>query len=245
MIDIKLEYKANFFADLEKLSPTPKTLSTLIELFEDKEMIPSVFQEAVKKSPGFVNRIQVGTQSNNWLIFLPTKFMSIEKHPLTSNGEDMGSIKDFSEESINLSKRVFREFNLKSNRLSLITSYLAKEMSEEQLSNVYHKLMIPHSVYRENPPYEWNNRTVTKVKRTIAGREEYINIISKIDRIQGELNSPELNLPFDRIQLNFDINTHQDNKDYRFDHNNYDEFFEIASTINEDLINQLEEIINV
>lgn len=70
-------------------------------------------------------------------------------------------------------------------------------------------------------------------------------MITSINRIQGLLQiTPEIQ-PFDRIDIKFDINTHQNNKSQRFDSEDIHLFLDQAVPTIQKLLMEIEELFNV
>jgi hypothetical protein len=90
-------------------------------------------------------------------------------------------------------------------------------MTEEALFSVYLKLLNPPKFYKENQPFEWNWRTVSRKPIDLDGLSENLNVITQVNRRQGEIKVGNEFIPFDRGMFSFDINTAGKNNDHRFD----------------------------
>jgi hypothetical protein len=62
-------------------------------------------------------------------------------------------------------------------------------------------------LYTENKPFEWNWRSVSKIQKKLNNLDEQFNFITQINRTLGEFRNEKEVKTFDRIELNFDINS--------------------------------------
>ena len=242
MIDTKMKYQASIFGDVSDIKPTPDNTKTLIDLFSDKRFIPNSFQEL--GASGVKIRLSFMSLNQEWIVTFPSNRIDIERHAIEPQGKNLGELSDFCSEVSNLFERVTKEFKKKANRIALVTNFLLEEMTEETLSNVYLKLFHPPKFYEENPPFEWNWRTVSRKPIDLDGRNETLNVITTINRVQGELPMRNETQLFDRVQLSFDINTTPENKEYRFEPQHIATFYNHALELHNNLLAEVREFIN-
>lgn len=125
-----------------------------------------------------------------------------------------------------------------------MTGGLLREMPEERLQQIYTMLFQPVTFYTENPPIEWELASVARVTLTINSKDEKLNVITRIKRLQGRMAQPSGFMPFDRIQLLFDINTFQATMEPRFDIEAVSDFFLKAADLRATLLKQMENHLN-
>jgi hypothetical protein len=118
-------------------------------------------------------------------------------------------------------------------------------MSEEQLADIYNRLFKTIPFYHDNHAFEWNSRSVAKLPTVIGELEESINVITQINRVRGKTLAPIDAIEFDRIQIAFDINTIQENKETRFKIETVELFLSEANKIHNNLLKELLEFLNV
>jgi len=233
MIDINLKYQAVLFGSYEEIAPKPEVIKYFIERFSDKELIPTTFQEF---SPnGAVDRFSLSSSNGMWLIEFSSNRIDIHKVNKNIGVTDIGEIDQFYIEAKEIAKIVDEKFPKKHNRLSLISRYLLPEMDIKAMSSIYLKLNNTIELYKKNPIADWNNRTVSRISYNVGEDAELLNIISEVKRTIGNHKFNSKVEKIDRIELHFDLNTYQGNKDYRFDLDSFNKFLDTISNIESEL----------
>lgn len=236
MIDINLNFQISLFGSYEDITPKPDTLKYFIDVFADKELIPTTVQELDLGNPlKPINILSLKSTDDVWSIEFGANRIDIQKINKDVNIVDMGSLKQFLDEVKHIVEVIDNKFPKKHNRLALVTRYLMKQMSQEEMSEILYKNVKTIDIFRNNDPIEWNNRVVTRIKQNIVELPETINIIAELNRIKGTLKINSQNEAVDRVELRFDINTYQGITDYRFEKNELFAFFDEAYTIENQL----------
>jgi len=244
MIDIILQYQASIFVNASDIQPNPDTMTRLITLFRDKELIPSTFQEIGPKTPNPTLRLRMSSSNNEWAINFASERIDIEKTTVGFDNERMGDIEVFYNEVCALYERILGIYTKKANRLSLISGYMLEEMGDVELNEKYFKLFSPPKFYVDNPPFEWNWRSASKYTAEFLGEDEYLNVITAINRAKGQLGKKGQIIPIDRIHLQYDINTVPENQDFRFEMPNIRAFLESVSELQKQFIAEQLEYLN-
>ena len=244
MFDIIGKYQASLFGNLADLGPSPEVSSKLLMLFKDKNLLPNTFQEISVHTPP-QPRLRLSSQNNEWNLIFAIKRLDIEKNATDPKGQNLGTVEEFAEQAHELFNRILTEFKKKGNRISLITSGMLKEMSQEKLADIYGKLFKPIPTYRDHPPFEWNARSVARMTLEINGFQESINVITNINRVRGRLMQPNNILEFDRIEIGFDINTISENQETRFSVEAIESFFSGANEIRNQILKDVEVFLDV
>lgn len=246
MIDIVAKYQATVFGNFGDIQPTTDIISKVMTLFRDRGLIPGTFQELSQLAMGPQLRLRISSPNNEWNINFATQRIDIEKNHVDPKGQNLGSPEVFTKEVCEFFSRILTEFNRKANRIALITSGLLKEMTQDRLNDIYCRLFRPIDFYKTNNPFEWNSRAVARITLDIAKNCEQLNVITNINRIQGQMVRPgDVGiLNFDRIETAFDINTAQENPETRFDTTCVDSFFSEAVDIRAKILKSLEVFLN-
>lgn len=245
MFDMIGKYQASIFGNLADISPSPELISKLLMLFKDKNLLPSTFQEISVHTPRSQTRLRLSSQNNEWNLNFATHRLDIEKNATDPKGQNIGTVEEFAEQAHEFFNRILTEFKKKGNRISLITSGLLKEMPEEKLADIYDRLFNPIPFYGDNPPFEWNTRSVARRTLEIKSIQESINVITDINRVRGQLMQPNNILEFNRIEIGFDINTIQENQETRFTVDAIESFFSDANEIRNQILKDLEVFLDV
>lgn len=245
MIDVKLKYQATIFLDARSITPTPETVITFLGQLKEYGFISSTFQEIAPPILRPQPRLRLMTQDEEWNIRLGSQRIDIEKTPTDLNGSNLGEIGSFCSDALGYFSKINETLNKKASRLAFITQYLLKEMTEDALSSAYEALFKHPSLYDENKPFEWDWRSVSRIKKQFGSLVECLNVITIFKRSKGEFQIKEQSKSFDRILLTLDINTLAENSDIRFDLSHIGAFYEIARSVQADFLDSLLAFINV
>lgn len=244
MIDINLKYQAGIFVNAEDILPTPDIITSLLQIFHDKNLVPNTFQELGLASPQLQVRLRLSTPNNEWAITFATNRIDITKNPTDLKGSNLGTPDDFCSDAIVLFTKIINQFPKKANRLVFTTNSILEEMTDDKLSSAYIKLFDSPKFYKDNPPYEWNWRSVSKIPFQISDLKDSLNAITIINRVQGDMTHPSGITVFDRLQLSLDINTSPQNKESRFDITHIKDYFQQVHQIHKTLCEQMLEYID-
>ena len=245
MIDMKMKYQATIFGNFNDIEPTPDNTKTLIDLFMDKALIPSVFYEFIANAqtaiPTRRARIRCTSANGEWAINFLLNRIQIEKQATETHGANLGDLDKFCSDTKHLFNKITSQFKKRANRIALVTYFKLEDMSEETLSKTYLKLFKVPEFYTAYPPFEWDWRTASRKPITVEELDETLNIIVTINRSYGEFQAKGEVMPFDGIQVSLDINTVPDNQELRFNAQNIASFYDQVSKIHDDLCNEITE----
>lgn len=234
-----MKYQGSVFVNAKDISPTPKNITKLVNVFEDKAFIPNTFHEISKEDPQPQACLRLSSSNNEWNIHFGMKRIDIAKHPIDPKGDNLGTLEEFTTETIGFFKRIDDTYNKKANRIALIANYLFKEMSTDKLSGVYSKLFQYVPFYKDTEPFEWTWRSASETQREINNAEEDLNVVTIITRSKGEMTILGEIKPFDRIQMNIDINTSPKNQEYRYEFTHVESFFEDATKLHNKILSEI------
>lgn len=244
MFDIFDKYQASLFLNASEIVPSPDVISPLLNIFRDKGFVPTTFQEIGPQSPTPHVRLRLNSPNNEWGINFASHRLDIEKNSVVAAGKNIGEVEVFVDEVIDFIGRILGHFNKIGRRLSIITSGMLQEMSNERLDSIYDKFFRPLPFYRQALPFEWNYRSAVRSAIKIKNHDEKINVITSINRVRGQLMEPQRITKFDRIQVAFDINTLAEKDTDRFSVELLKEFFEGALNVRATIIKEIKETID-
>lgn len=242
MFDILTRYQASVFVNLGEITPAPETISKMMLLFREENLLPSTFQEISQL--GVQTRIRLSSLNNEWAINFGTDRINIEKNPIDVKGKNLGKIEDFTEHAFKLIVRVLSEIKKKGNRLSLLTNGLLNEMSSDKLDEIYYKLFNPIPFYSDNHPFEWKSKSVARTVTEMNRLREILNVITEINRVRGKMMQPPF-MDFDRIEIGFDINTIAENSESRFDIDSINNFYSNAIILRDDILGAISKCLSI
>jgi len=241
MFDILGQHIASFFLNASDIPPSPEVISDLLRLFQNEGMLPSTFQELGPRGPIPQPRLILQTANNEWTIQFASNRFDIAKNPTTNNGSNIGDIATFTNNVTDYFTRILNHFNRRGTRLSIATHGIMGEMTELQLESIYRKVIRPISFYDSNAPIEWDLRICSRIT---TDSNEPINAITIIKKVRGALIGPTGSVNFNRISIDFDINTLAENNETRFTSSSLNSFFTNAIMVRRNILTQIEEMIN-
>jgi hypothetical protein len=239
MIEHVENYQFGFFAPGSHIQPDPDIIGKLLTALKDKGLIPTTAQE-LHIAPKTVMRLQLQFTSplGEWtLAFLPDRVL-LKKQNVTAT--EIGSPEDFCWQAEDIFVRLLGTVTLVGNRLSYITNGLLPEMSAGQLAQANKRLMNLPAFYIRYSPREWTTRNSARVDLRLGEKDETVNVITIVKRVRGRLSDEAGPIPFDRIQVGFDINTVQEVTAQRFGPDSIKVFLAKALELSREITGQVE-----
>lgn len=209
-------YQFGFFVPEYWLEPEPKIITALLNAFDGTEFMPNTVQ-AMQLGPVTETRqvLNLVTKKSEWSIeFEPNRINLIKR--LVSGIDDIGTVQEFTRDASRFCILLSKVIQKNANRLSYVTKGILPEMKDDELSSIRSKLQNLPTFYIENPPVEWTTRNVARYEVKINDNPELLNVITDINRVTIPRQMKGEKKELDRIEINFDINTYQKNKDQRF-----------------------------
>jgi hypothetical protein len=237
MLKGALSYQVCYFADLEDYVPSADVIPPLLDAFRDEGFLSTNFVQIKDGKPH--TRLRLAPPSNEWLVDLDLHRINVVKNLTVPWGENLGTIGGFVKDASDFVTRILGIHTVPGTRLALVTKNLLDITQPDELNTAYTRLLKPLPYYVEFFPHEWQLRSVTRVPASLGGREETVNVITALARIQGKFETPEGVQEFDCISVEFDINTYQGIKEPRFSSTSLGSFFEFAVELRERLLTEI------
>jgi len=215
MIDCVAYYQFGFYAPGTHVEPTPDLVGRLLESLKDKGFVPTTSPEIeIGPSPNMRLQLQFITQDQQWNLAFEDSRVLLHKKALPDS--EVGRPEDFCSETQDVFGRLTGVTEFHGTRMSYVTKGLLPEMTNDELEQANSLLINLPPFYSEHPPCEWTTRHVARYDVSIGEETETLNVITDINRRQGQLAKESSLVPFDRLEISFDINTYQGNTDQRF-----------------------------
>ncbi|MFF2457639.1 hypothetical protein [Peribacillus simplex] len=236
-------YQVNLFGEFVDIEPKPENIMELMPLLSKFSLMPTTMQE-LNPNYGLVplNRLSLASDNNEFRVDIGLDKVTISKNAVNNSGIIEADISSFVTDAEYILDEILTKYNKLGTRVSLISNGLFPETSVENLEETYGKFISPIDYYETNKPFEWNARSVSREKYNISQREETINIISEVARVQGHFNNQHSE--FDRINLKTDINTIGQSTEKRLNGTSVKEFLRLAIESRSKLITQVESMVS-
>lgn len=234
MIELRNFYQFGHFLP-HGIFSEPKIINRLLQDFEGWDFISQTIDtipigSGIQTTP--LNQLQLITVKKDWsIMFEPHRYL-IQK--LQQPSVKLGNIPDFIKKTVEIVNILTKIVSLKANRFSFVTKSLCNEMAPDKLDYINGNIFNLPKIFKQNKPVEWSTRQVARLDTVINGKQQTINLITDLNRIQGVFNNQNPPKPFDRIEFLFDINTFQGNQAQRLSADDIEPFINFAySKINE------------
>jgi hypothetical protein len=242
---IKLKYQITLFGNYDEILPNNENIKYFLDNFSDKNLVPNQFKQinldiSIEASKAnHTSRLSLTDSSKKWNI----KFSSDRIDFIFTNSNigviEMPEKEFFLQEVIEFIRRINLKFPKTHKRVGFVTQTLFDEIN---INSSMKKFVNPIDFYENKPTLEWSNRVATRVN-TANGIDELLNVSSDFRWIKAELNIESKMSIFDGLVLNLDINTLNENSNYRFNEENlnllFTEMLRIEKNILDNYIDKL------
>jgi hypothetical protein len=238
MYTIKLRYLASIFVDAASIAPSATNIAAVGRALRNKEFLPFAFQElSTLQAPS--SRIGFRTPNGEWQLYLLHNRFDLSRHPIDLEGSNLGDFASFCQEAGTKLAGVMSRFRKRAHRLAAVQEGLLPEMSPTETEAITRRLFHFPATFIQTPPFEWDWRAASKIDRQIGQFTEQTNTLATIKKQHGNMmnygnitsNEEEDNnmpIPYNRIRVDLDINTSQENVIDRFEEDHVQEFFNVS-----------------
>jgi len=247
MIDYLTSYQFGFYAPDTHKEPEPEIIGRLLDAFKGKGFIPTTGRELeIVTEPSLRSKtrleLQMISPDQEWNLAFERHRLLLKKQNVP--GTEMGSADDFRKETEEVFRLLLDAVPFSGTRLSFASKGLLSEMSPEKLAEVNKRIFNSIPFYAQNLAHQWTTRNVARVDVSIGERTETLNVITDINRVQGTIQRDGEPVPFDRIEIAFDINTYQENTDQRFGVGDIGFFLKVAVEKSKEILKEIEKHLN-
>jgi hypothetical protein len=239
MYAAKIRYLASIFVDAWSITSSMQNMAEVSRALGDENFLPFVFEE-IPISQEQSSRIGFRTATGEWQLFLFHNRFNLSRHPIDSEGNNLGNFSSFCQEAGTKLSAILSVFRKRAHRLAAVQEGLLPEMLPTEMEAVLRRLFHLPPIFIETPPFEWDWRAASRIERQIRNLTEPTNTLATIKRQYGNISrqgnimsNEEENdstpIPFDRVRVDLDINTSQDNVIDRFEEDHVQEFFNVSS----------------
>lgn len=235
---MRIKYQASFFADLSALAATPEnTLALLTQLsVNGLGLLPSTVHEISPPNMSPVPRLRFVSPNGDAEIFVASGRLDIIKQSPVLGGTELESLDSFRQFVERSASAIFHGRTITGSRLAFVVQAMMGELAPAELTACFSKLFTAPTFYGDHPPNEWTFRANSLSNLSFGNFNEGVNTILKAERVQGKAiaSSGEWQ-DFDRVMMEFDINTLPTNITPRFSSEIFRLFIDAARPIIENL----------
>jgi hypothetical protein len=246
MNTIYLNYQVSLFGNFDDISPNQETIRTFLDLFSDKGFIPNIHNEVTislsdnadgaKNNSSTKPRLRLSSSDSSWNIIFSSERMDFILVNSNIGVFDMPDFAGFIEDCKNFVGKIGNKYPRKYRRIGVVQKISLAE-KPEYIQKKFSK-NIP--LFDDKPLFDWVNRISTQ--ETIPN--DTMNIISEIRRIKIPLLINSQQSIFDGFLITFDINTMDENRDYRIGKDNLEHYINVITEKHNEVKQQTFSLIN-
>jgi len=229
MYGSKIRYLASVFVDAGSITASVRNITKLADALGDEKLLPIIGMEP--SSDGVSPRIGFHTENGEWRLLLVHDRLDWAHLPTDPDGTNLGDFATFCRNAVPKLTATLHCFERKAHRLAAVQEGLLPEMPSSVMEDIARRLFYYPSIFSKYPPFEWDWRLASHIDRLICELIEPTNTLATIKRFSGSLLSGKNDerfrtQTFDKIRVDFDINTIPDNIVGRFEDRHIQDFFE-------------------
>lgn len=240
-------YRISAFGDFLNIQPTPENMFFFLESFKDYGLVPSIFQEMkIENSalpPVPLQRIAMvsidNSRKTNERISIASNRMDFQITTTDDIQLNNEQIKEINETAYNRFNVIFNKYDKKSSRLALNTESLLTDLSDKEVIDFMARYTNPIELYNRHAMSEWGTRLVVREKNNISGKEDFLNIITIIEKTILLKNQDQQMIQKNGFSINIDINTVAENSSERFTSENIADFIKIATNFYDSIVSEI------
>jgi len=238
---LKIRYLASAFVDAGSVTPTGENIIGLQKALNDNKLILRSVREQTPSGP--VSRIAFTTSDEEWLLAMLGNRFDLSRYGKIPDGSNLGEFSDFCREAATKLITSLNYFERKAYRLATVQEGLLPDTPTKEMNRIANRLFKFPAIYLKNLPFEWDWRAASQIERPFGGLKEPTNTIATIKRLIGTLpvakEDGQGEQSFDRIRVDFDINTLPSNVIARFEDSHITSFFEQAPLWHEEFSSEI------
>ncbi len=246
MEEINLRHQIVVFGNYDDITPNMDTIKYFIDVFANKNLIPSQFKEiSLNLTGNTVNnsdtsRLSLTSTNGMWNIRFNVDRIDFVLTNSNIGKIDMPDAESFLTEVDDILTKVSKKFPKTHKRVGLVSQYLFKDIDSSNSSKKANKTI---TFFNDKPIIEWSNKTATRITIQIP-EAEVINISNELRWVKTNIKIEDKSALFDGLLLNIDINTINENQNYRFNNDNLKLLLKEISQIGEVLKKENIETLN-
>lgn len=228
---IDFRFQVALFGNFDDISPNIDVIKYFIEVFSDKGLIPSQYNELSFDIAGGAgknaNRLSLTSKDSSWNI----RF-SQDRADFVLTNIDIGKFRmlskaDFLSDFKEIHAKINEKYPRKIKRLGFVNQYLIKGVLIDDVSK---KISNTPEILTDTPSIEFSNKVATRTKIKVPD-EELINISGEIRWLRTNMKIENKEQIFDGLLMTIDINTLAEKTEYRIDVDKINNILAKSSTI--------------
>jgi len=219
---INLRHQVVVFGNYDDVIPNIDNIKYFIEVFADKNLIPSQFKQVSLNITGNTSknsestRLSLTSTDGMWNIRFNIDRIDFVLTNSNIGKVNMPNIEQFLSEVEDILSKISKKFPKTHKRVGLVSQYIFKDIDANESSKKANKTI---DFFSDKPILEWTNKTTTRMTVQVP-ETEIINVSNELRWVKTNIKIEDKNTLFDGLLLNLDVNTINENQNYRFKNEN-------------------------
>src|SRR5690554_3572486 len=214
---IDFRFQVALFGNFDDISPNVDVIKYFIEVFADRGLIPSQFNELSFDIAGGAgknaNRLSLTSKDSSWNIRFSHDRADFVLTNIDIGKFSMLSKADFLSDFNEIHARINEKFPKKIKRLGFVNQYLITGIPIDDVSK---KISRTPEIMTDTPSIEFSNKVATRTTIKVP-EEEIMNISSELRWLRTNMKIENQDKIFDGLLMTIDINTLGEKTEYRID----------------------------
>lgn len=216
MASIPIKYQLSYFTNNADFTLKSEGVADLLKMFAEYEFLPSTFQEIGVGVSMATTRLRLSRPNGDLSFDIGAQRLDVEKQATDEGGSNMGTALSFCDGAIGILSTFLKSYPRRSLRLAYVIKVFLPESPSDFRERTFNSLFRPLPYYEKNPPFEWLNRTAADGTWKNGNEIEPLNVITTATRARGSIGPLAHQRAFDRVIVDYDVNTKPENADTRF-----------------------------
>jgi hypothetical protein len=245
LIEYRPFYQFTFFF-FHGVIGTPEWVNKLSPGFGSMEMMPSLVSHPniyidIGEQPANMQQLRFITAQKDLTVIFDVDRCIFEMQIIPM--KKLPPAEDFIAKAESVIKIITGAVEGKAGRMGFTTTGICEKMDTGRLNEIHKKLFVLPNDFNDDQAVEWNSRHVYRTARNINGRNELLNTTLNINRINITHHFEHKPVPFDGIEIGFDIDTYHGNSVQRFSIDDVRPFLAESFNINNNIETSLQKLI--
>lgn len=214
---IDFRFQVALFGNFDDISPNVDVIKYFIEVFADRGLIPSQFNELSFDIAGGAgknaNRLSLTSKDSSWNIRFSHDRADFVLTNIDIGKFSMLSKADFLSDFNEIHARINEKFPKKIKRLGFVNQYLITGIPIDDVSK---KISRTPEIMTDTPSIEFSNKVATRTTIKVP-EEEIMNISGELRWLRTNMKIENQDKIFDGLLMTIDINTLGEKTEYRID----------------------------
>lgn len=235
---------AGFFSNNQDIHPDPAIIQKMYGALAEFNLFPGSIPEIEPIRGQLINRLKFNYLDNSFNLIFGLNRLDFQVG-ISPSGNGL-ELTDYIILFKKILLKIDENFPRTANRLSLVCNFMLNHPSPSEMNDYFKSTFNKFDVAPEIPNRDWSFRATYNSQLNFNDRDEKINKLFLLQRIQGfEIKPGNIQESFDKIELQIDINTSPEDINTRFKSSDAILFYEKANQATNEFADKILEKFNL